>query len=117
MCGLVNGPDQLRELKSGLQFADSFEQIKHAEKKRKLAIANSNREKKEKKEKERAEKIAKTRAKRKELYNVAMKKLGLAPDEEIRQDHLIQLTGPQLKVIELSCQYYTGVFQHHHLCT
>ena len=116
LCGIVNGPDQLRELKSGLQFADSFEQIKHAEKKRKLAIADSNRQKKEKKEKDRAEKIAKARAKNKEVYNSAMKKLKLAPDEEIRQDHLIKLTGPQLKVICLVITVYTGVFQHHHFC-
>ena len=46
MCGLVNGRDQLREIKIGLEFAASFEEIKHKEKERKAAVTLAKKKKK-----------------------------------------------------------------------
>ena len=37
LCGFVNGPKQMKNLKSGLQFVESLEEIQHADKERKRA--------------------------------------------------------------------------------
>ena len=114
MCGLVNGRDQLREIKSGLEFAASFEEIKHKEKERKAAVTLAKKKKKQADDKKRAARIAKRRAKIKDTYNTALKKLELGPDGEICQHHLSKLTAPQLKVSFVLLYYYTGVFRHLH---
>ena len=46
--------------------------------------------------------LAKTRRKRKEVYNAAMKKLGLTPEQQFHRGHLKDLTGPQLQVYMLA---------------
>ena len=99
VCGLVNSREQLREIKSGLEFAASFEEIKHKEKERKAAVTLAKKKKKQADDIKRAARIAKRRAKIKHTYNTALKKLELGPDDEIcQQHHLSKLTAPQLKV-------------------
>ena len=46
VAGIVNGDDELKKLKSALEFAASFEEIKHAEKKLKTASAATKKWKK-----------------------------------------------------------------------
>jgi len=114
VCGILNGSKQMHELKSGLEFAASFEEIKHAEKKKKAATARAKQQKKKENDQKRAIRIAKRRAKMKNAYNDALKKLKLGPDGEICQHHLAQLTLPHLKVSFVVLYSYTGVFQHLH---
>ena len=98
ICGLLNDEQQLRKIKSGLQFAESFEEMKHAERLQKAAAAEVKKKKKLAAAAKRAAQLAKTRKNRKETYNAAAKKLGLQPEEKFHKCHLPFLTGTQLQV-------------------
>ena len=99
MCGLLNDESKLKQIKSGLEFAASFESMKHAEKTKKQKDAAAKRQKSEQAKAKRAERHALTQAKRKTDYNAALTKLELANDDKVCQQDVDRLTGVQLKVV------------------
>ena len=94
----LNDESKLKQIKSGLEFAASFEQMKHAEKTRKQKEAAAKKKKAEQAKAKRAERHALTQAKRKTDYNAALTKLELANDDKVCQEDVDRLTGIQLKV-------------------
>ena len=106
MCGTLNGPEQLKEIKCCLKFADSLEQIRHAEKKRRSELALKKKQKRILIKKQKAARDAKRKAKEKKLYSDVLLKLNLDPDAQVLRKHVDKLTGPQLRAVA-ACQCAT----------
>ena len=77
MCGIVNGDEQLKEIKKGLKFAESFEEIKWAERELKEKKATVKAQKKKLAEEQRAKRALEMKQKHKAAYNTALIKCGL----------------------------------------
>ena len=77
-CGFMNGPEQLREMKLNLKFAESVEEVKNAENELKLLKAEK---------------------KRQHYYAMARKKCKLKPTEKFVKSHASKLTIEQIKAV------------------
>ena len=99
MCRLLNGPDQLPQLKANLQFAQAVEEVRAAEKKKREQAAVEKKKDKmaavERKKKRAAAKLQKTKV----AFDGALVKLGLQPGDTVYRRHIKDLTGPQLKAV------------------
>ena len=100
-CGILNEGQALKDIKQGLKFAASYEEAKHAEKQRKLALAHAKKKQKEENDRKRAERAQKALAKLKKVYTVARKKLAFLPEYKFYQRHVKHLSGSELKVCML----------------
>ena len=103
MSGQLNGPKQLKEVRACLEFADSLEQIKHAEKTRKKKLADKKKKDKEDAKRRRAEKEEARRNKLQAVYQALLTKLGLSSVDQVLRSHVDKLTCLQIKAVAL-CQ-------------
>ena len=110
MCGILNGGEQLKEIKAGLEFAKSYEEIRHAEQQRKKTVADEKKKKKVEKERKRAEQLAKTRAKMKQAYELCLDKLSV---QTVYQSHVPKLNIAQLKVKYIIVVYFRVSWMTH----
>ena len=101
LCTVLNDREHIEELKAGLQFAQSFEEIRAAEKQRKKKKALAKKKKEEDRKKLRAAKQLAAREKLKKIHAVVLEKLGLGPEQPVLQRHLQKLSIPQLKVSDV----------------
>lgn len=100
LCGILNGPDEVRMLKANLKFAESLEEIRAAEKKIREEAAEVKKQKKTKAKKKKETQAKAREQKRKVVYETALEKLGLAEGfETVYRRHIKDLTGPQLKAV------------------
>lgn len=99
MCGILNGPEQLRELKVSLKFAQSIEEVWAADKKLKKVTAENKKQKQAAVDKNKKERAASQQQKRQLHYDRALAKIGLLPGDTIFRRYADDLTGPQLKAI------------------
>ena len=96
MCGILNGEEQMKELREGLKFDQSYEQVRHAEQERKKKAAIEKKKTAAEKKKRREQQLAKTREKMSKLYDEVLEKLGAT--NNVLQRHVAKLSIPQLKV-------------------
>ena len=126
MCRLVNGPEQLKKLKvfphllnpdaiiiicsfvvaiffwqANLQFAESIEQVRAAEKALRAADAEAKKKAALVRKKNKEARLLAKEQKMKGDFDRAMTKLGLKRQDTVYQQHvdLLLLTGPQLKAV------------------
>lgn len=99
MCGVLNGPEELKKLKSHLRFAQSIEEVRAAEKQLKQQTAEAKKRKKELAKKKKEERAVARERKLKRSFDKAMEKLGLQRGDPLYRRHMQDLTGPQLKAI------------------
>ena len=99
VAGVLNDPEHIEEIKAGLQFAASLEDVKSKERQRKQAIAAEKHKKAVIAKRIRKEKKARTAAQRKLLYTAVRTKLRLSDAQQIDQSHVSQLSIPQLKAV------------------
>ena len=110
ICGLVNGPEQMGDIKHALQFAESLEEFKASQKRLKVRAAMKKKKKEEDKKKAAEARAVKAQEKRRQLLVQARTKLGLASDAEFSRQHVSSLNAAQLKVcVFVSCIVYNGV--------
>ena len=99
MARLVNGPKQLVKLKANLEFAQSIEEVRAAEK----ALKRHDAEEKKKKalliQKKKKARLAARVEKMKKDFDRAMTKLGLQRGMTVYRRHIDSLTAPQLKAV------------------
>lgn len=99
MCGILNGPEQLKKLKANLQFAQSVEECRAREKELRQQAADA-RKQKQTKAKEKKEARAESLQKKRQMhYDKALEKLGLPAGATVYRHHVNGLTGPQLKAV------------------
>ena len=99
VCGVVNGVDQLKSIKAGLQFTDSLEHIKFAEKEMKEAARAIKSRKKKAAALLKAEKAEQLKVKRKSVYAALQDKLGLRKEDKVMAIHVAKLTKTQLQAV------------------
>ena len=114
IAGQLNGPDQLKDIRAGLKFAESLEKFRHQSKMIKQKAEQLKAKKREEVKRKREARIAETRRRHKEMYNTVMKKLRLGNDAKVSKHHVDLLTGPQLKVRMLA--HVTQVFLNTIVC-
>ena len=95
---MVNDEQQLKEIKSGLQFAASYEEMRHAVKQNKATIAAAKKAQAELAAKKRKLLLAKKKAEKGKEYRKVLQKLGLSASDQVTQKDVDRLTGAQLKV-------------------
>lgn len=100
---IVNGPKELVEIKAGLQFAASLEEMRAAEKSFKKAKALAKKQRQEAAKRKRVANEAKIKAKYDKIFENVKTKLGIGADDEVCQRHISTLTRDQLKSVAL-CQ-------------
>ena len=99
MCGILNGPEQLKKLKANLQFAQSVEECRAREKELRQQAADA-RKQKQTKAKEKKEARAESLQKKRQIhYDKVLEKLGLPAGATVYRHHVNGLTGPQLKAV------------------
>ena len=103
MSGFLNGPEQLKDIRSCLEFADSLEQMKHAEKMQKKAAALVKKKKKEDVKKKRIVREETRRKKNEATYRQVLTKLDLVAGAKVLQSHVDLLTVNQCKAVAF-CQ-------------
>ena len=99
MARVLNGPDELRELKVNLKFVQSIEEVRAEEKKLKQQAPEKKKQKQAAIDKNKKEREASQQQKRQLHYDRVMKKIGLPSGATVYRRHVADLTGPQIKVI------------------
>ena len=99
MCRLVNGSEQVKKLKVNLQFAESIEQVRAAEKAHRTAEAEKKKKVARVRKKNREARLVAKEQKMKRDFDRAMTKLGLQRQDTVYRRHVDLLTGPQLKAV------------------
>ena len=99
MCGILNGPEQLKKLKANLQFAQSIEECRAREKELKQQAADARKQKQIKAKKKKQARAESLKQKRQMQYSKALEKLGLQDGATVYRRHVKYLTGPQLKAV------------------
>ena len=96
MCGVLNGDKELVELSQCLKFAESLEELCHAEHEIKRKTALEKKKKLEERKQKRAAALLKKTENFRKVYDVVLKKLGR---QDVLKKHARILTGPQLKAV------------------
>ena len=100
-CRIVNGPKELVEIKAGLQFAASLEEMRAAEKSCRKAKALAKKQKQEAAKRKRAENETKKMAKYTKVFGNVKTKLGLDTDDQVCRHHITTLTRDLLPYVNV----------------
>jgi hypothetical protein len=99
-CGFLNGAEQMKDIKACLEFGNSLEQVKYAEKMRKQKAAKAKQKSKEEAKAKRKARQEVAMAKMKDVYQSVLAKLSAS---KVCRSNVEQLTGPQCKAVAM-CQ-------------
>ena len=103
VCGLLNNSKKLKEIRAGLEFAVSFEEIRAAEKEKKKTSMLKKKKSIEEAEKKRALRASKLKSKREAVFAEALHKLGLGKAQEVLRRHVKKLSAEQVRAVAF-CQ-------------
>lgn len=103
MCGPLNGPAELKEIKACLQFGASLEEIKHAEVQRKKKMAAQKKKDKQAAKLKREAREQTRQDKLRSTYDEFLRKMGLTSVDQVLQSHVRHMTAAQCKAVAF-CQ-------------
>ena len=98
VCGILNGPEEMKDLRDGLKFAESLEQLRAKEKQRKVTALLERKKKQDERKRNKAAAQEKKKQNMTKIYNETRVKLGRV-DMDILKKHVDMINGPQLKAV------------------